>query len=82
MAFGVYELDDKDRNNPYILDEMSLEDKMLRSFGYIWIGAFYSDMYYTFIQTSLALGGPDLTMGLVSPKFPQEKDYIDAATAP
>ena len=82
MALGYMSLMIKYRNNPYILDDMSLEDKMLRSFDTSGLAALYSDMYYTSIQTSLALGGPDLTMGLVSPKFPQEKDYIDAATAP
>ena len=72
----------KYRNNPFVLEQMELEDKMARSFDMSGLAALYSDMYYTSIQTSLALGGPDLTMGLISPKFPQEKNYVDAVTAP
>ncbi len=72
----------KYRSNPFVLEEMALEDKVARSFDMSGLAALYSDMYYTSIQTSLALGGPDLTMGLISPKFPQEKNYVDAVTAP
>ena len=72
----------KYRSNPFVLEEMALEDKIARSFDMSGLAALYSDMYYTSIQTSLALGGPDLTMGLISPKFPQEKNYVDAVTAP
>ena len=33
------------------------------------------------MQTSLALGGPDISMGLLQPKFPQEQSYVDAFTS-
>jgi hypothetical protein len=32
------------------------------------------------MNTSLALGGPDIGMGVISPKFPQEKSILDAVT--
>ena len=69
-------------NNPYVLENMSLEDKIARSFDMSGLGAMYSDMFYTSLHTSLALGGPDIGMGIISPKYRQEKDYIDAVTAP
>ena len=61
---------------------MPLEDKIARSFDMSGLAALYSDMYYTGIQMSLALGGPDLTMGMISPKFPQEYNPVDAILAP
>ena len=30
---------------------------------------------------SLALGGPDISQGLLQPKFPQDPSYVDAFTA-
>ena len=30
------------------------------------------------MHTSMALGGPDIGMGMISPKFPQEESTIDA----
>lgn len=80
MALAYMGMQLKYRNNPFVLEQMSYEDRVARSFDMSGLAALYSDLYYTSIQTSLALGGPDLTMGLISPKFPQEKDYIDAAT--
>ena len=67
--------------NGYIWDKMSLEDKMARSFDASGLAAIYSDALYTSMQTSLALGGPDISMGLLQPKFPQEQSYVDAFTS-
>lgn len=72
----------KYRSNPFVLEQMPLEDKIARSFDMSGLAALYSDMYYTGIQMSLALGGPDLTMGMISPKFPQEYNPVDAILAP
>ena len=69
-------------NNPYVLENMSLEDKIARSFDMSGLAAIYSDIFYTSLHTSLALGGPDIGMGVISPKYRQEKDYIDAVTMP
>ena len=41
----------------------------------------YSDLFYTAMNTSMALGGPDISGGLLQPKFPQEKNFVDALTA-
>ena len=69
-------------NNQYVLENMSLEDKIARSFDMSGLAAIYSDIFYTSLHTSLALGGPDIGMGVISPKYRQEKDYIDAVTMP
>lgn len=60
--------------------EMSFQDKLARSFDYSGTAALYSDIAYTAMSTSLALGGPNLTGGLLEPRFPQEPSAIDAVS--
>lgn len=60
--------------------ELSFQDKLARSFDYSGTAALYSDLFYTAMSTSLALGGPNLTNGFLQPRFPQKPDYIDAVT--
>tara|TARA_R110000782_G_scaffold93092_1_gene176559 strand:- start:111 stop:4523 length:4413 start_codon:yes stop_codon:yes gene_type:complete len=60
--------------------EMDFEDQFARSFDYSGQAALLSDMMYTAMSTSLALGGPNLTGGLLEPRFPQEPNAIDAVT--
>jgi len=61
--------------------DMSFQDQLARSFDYSGVAALYSDMFYTAMTTSLALGGPNLTGGLLEPRFPQEADGLDAVTS-
>ena len=37
-------------------------------------------MMYTAMSTSLALGGPNLTGGILEPRFPQKPNTLDALT--
>ncbi len=60
--------------------EMDFEDQFARSFDYSGVAALYSDMFYTAMSTSLALGGPNITGGVLQPRFPQKPDALDAAT--
>ena len=60
--------------------EMSFQDQFSRSFDYSGVAALYSDMMYTAMSTSLALGGPNLTGGFLQPRFPQKPNAVDAAT--
>jgi hypothetical protein len=60
--------------------EMSFQDKLARSFDYSGTAALYSDMMYTAMSTSLALGGPNLTGGFLEPRFPQDPSKTDAFT--
>ena len=64
----------------FVMDKMSFADKLARSFDASGVAALYSDLTYTAMNTSLALGGPDIGMGIISPKFPQEKNVLDAVT--
>ena len=66
------------RTPDFIWDEMSYEDRFARSFDTSGVMALYSDLFYTGMHTSLALGGPNITGGFLSPKFNQEKSYADA----
>ena len=61
--------------------DMSFSDQFARSFDYSGVASLYSDLFYTAMTTSLALGGPNITGGVLQPRFPQEPDKIDAATA-
>ena len=67
------------KNPDWVMDEMAIEDKIARSFDMSGMAALYSDITYTAMHTSLALGGPDISMGLLQPKFPQKENYADAA---
>ena len=39
------------------------------------LAAIYSDIFYTSLHTSLALGGPDIGMGVIGQGYRQEKLY-------
>ena len=60
--------------------DLSFQDKLARSFDYSGVAALYSDMMYTAMSTSLAVGGPNLTGGILEPRFPQKPDTMDAIT--
>ena len=62
-------------------DNMAWEDQFARAIDASGILAMYSDLLYTAMNTSMALGGPDISMGLLQPKFPQEKNITDAVTS-
>ena len=68
------------RTPDFVWDDMSPQDKFARSFDMAGIAALYSDMFYTAMHTTLALGGPNITGGFISPKFPQEPSVVDAIT--
>lgn len=64
--------------------DMSFQDQFSRAFDYSGIMPLYSDIMYTAISTSLALGGPNLTGGILQPRFPARSEGVragfDAAT--
>ena len=68
------------RTPEYIWNDMSGQDRFARSFDMSGIMALYSDVFYTAMHTSLALGGPNITGGLLSPKFNQQASVADAIT--
>jgi hypothetical protein len=68
------------RTRDYVWEDMSWQDRFARSFDMSGVMALYSDIFYTSMHTSLALGGPNITGGLLSPKFPQQPSMLDAVT--
>jgi hypothetical protein len=60
--------------------ELSPQDKFARAFDYSGVAALYSDLFYTAMSTSLALGGPNITGGALQPRYPQEPSTSDAIT--
>ena len=76
MGLGYMTLQLKTPN--YI--EMEYSDQFARSFDYSGVAAIYSDLFYTAMSTSLALGGPNITGDVLAPRYPQKPDAIDAAT--
>lgn len=79
MGLAYLGLELKNMANPFIMDNMEIEDKIARSFDASGLAALYSDFFYNAMSTSAALGGPDLGGGFINQKFPQEKSYVDAA---
>ena len=65
----------------YNWDRLSIADKLARSIDSSGLLAMYSDLFYTAMHTSLALGGPDISMGMLEPKFPQDESIADAITS-
>ena len=64
-------------------DNMEMEDRFARAFDQSGVLALYSDLFYTSMSTSLALGGPNISGGVLEPKFPPRKGAmgsVDAAT--
>ena len=64
----------------YAWDQLSWQDTAFRSFDQSGIAALYSDLMYTGIHTSMALGGPNLTGGVVASKFNQGTDIFGGVT--
>ena len=68
------------RTPDYVWDDMSVQDKLGKSFDMSGVAALYSDLFYTTLQTSLALGGPNITGGFLQPRYPQDPNMVDAVT--
>lgn len=68
------------RTPDYVWDEMSAQDRLGKAFDMSGVAALYSDLFYTTLQTSLALGGPNITGGFIQPRYPQDPNMVDAVT--
>ena len=63
-------------------EKFTTADWVSRSFDASGLAALYSDAFYTSMNTSLALGGPDIGMGIIPPKFPQKRDTLEGIIEP
>lgn len=68
----------KTRTPSYVWEDMSAQDRFARSLDMSGLTSIYSDLFYTSLHTSLALGGPNITAGLISPKYKTEQNVADA----
>jgi hypothetical protein len=75
IALGYMAMDLKTPD--YIMEKMSWSDTLARSIDQSGLLAMYSDVYYRALHTSVALGGPDIGMGTINPKFPVKPGYTD-----
>lgn len=80
VMLGLAYLSLKIRTPDYVWEDMSVQDKMARTIDMSGLLSIYSDMFYTSMHTSLALGGPNITGGFLQPKFRQEQSVGDAIT--
>ena len=74
MVLGYMVVDAKTPD--YAMDRMSIQDKVARAFDAGGLAPIYSDMAYTALTTTLAMGGPNITGGVIQPKFAQEPDPV------
>jgi len=66
------------RTPDYAWNQLSIQDKAMRTLDMSGLLSIYSDMLYTGMHTALALGFPNITGGALSPKYNQEKNVADA----
>lgn len=68
----------KFRTPDYVWENMSVQDKAARTIDSSGLLSLYSDLFYTTMQTTLAMGGPNITGGFLSPKFKPKGGTSDA----
>ena len=78
VALGYLSMDLKTPD--YVTDKMEWPDLLARSIDNSGLIAMYSDFYYRALHTSAQLGGPDIGMGTINPKFPVKPSVIDPVT--
>jgi hypothetical protein len=61
-------------------DKMEAQDKIARSIDMSGLAGFYSDLFYRTMHSTIALGGPNITGGFISPKFKQRESTLDVVT--
>lgn len=74
MALSFGYMSTKLRTPEFAWDEMSYPDRFARAFDASGLLSIYSGLFYTGLHTSLALGGPNISGGIINPKFPVQPD--------
>lgn len=59
----------------FVWDKMTERDKFARAFDASGLAALHSDMFYESLAMSSAFGMPDISGGLIQPKFPEDDPY-------
>ena len=75
MSLGLGMLAVQVKTPDWAFENMDWDDWFIRGFDQSGIAAIYSDLFYTSMQTALAMGAPNITGGIVEPKFPSDDAY-------
>lgn len=78
VMLGLAYMTLKYRTSDATWQKMGIQDKVARTIDTSGLLSLYSDLFYTTMHTTLALGGPNITGGLISPKYKQNKGAADA----
>jgi hypothetical protein len=70
----------KMKTNASTFENMSYQDKMARTIDASGLLPFYSDLFYRTMHSTIALGGPNITGGIIQPKFKQRQNPLDVVT--
>ena len=75
MSLGLGMLAVQVKTPDWAFEQMDWDDWFARGFDQSGIAAIYSDLFYTSMQTALAMGAPNITGGIIEPKFPSDDAY-------
>jgi len=75
LSLGLGMLAVQIKTPDFAFENMDWDDWFARGFDQSGIAAMYSDIFYTSMQTALSMGGPNITGGVIKPKFPSEDPY-------
>ena len=75
MSLGLGMLAVQIKTPDWAFEQMDWDDWFARGFDQSGIAAIYSDLFYTSMQTALAMGAPNITGGIIEPKFPSDDAY-------
>ena len=75
LSLGLGMLAVQIKTPDFAFENMDWDDCFARGFDQSGIAAMYSDIFYTSMQTALSMGGPNITGGVIKPKFPAEDPY-------
>lgn len=78
VMLGLAYMTLKFRTPDSVWENMSVQDKAARTIDSSGLLSLYSDLFYTTMQTTLAMGGPNITGGFLSPKFKPKGGASDA----
>lgn len=70
----------KFRTPDAVWEDMSYQDQIARTIDSSGILPIYSDLFYRTLHNSLALGGPNITGGMIQPKFKIRENAFDVVT--
>ena len=79
MALSLGYMSTKLRTPEFAWEEMDYADRFARAFDASGLLSIYSGLFYTGLHTSLALGGPNISGGVINPKFPVVPDKVRGA---